>query len=67
MIEIVVNGETRQVPAGTTVTGLLAILAVAPERVAVELNRSIIKNIFWPETELGAGARVEIVHFVGGG
>ena len=67
MIEIVVNGETRQVPAGTTVTRLLAILAVAPERVAVELNRSIIKNIFWPETELSAGAQVEIVHFVGGG
>jgi len=67
MIEIVVNGETRQVPAGTTVTGLLTILAMAPERVAVELNRSIIKNIFWPETVLAAGAQVEIVHFVGGG
>ena len=39
----------------------------APERVAVELNRTIIKNIFWPETVLAAGAQVEIVHFVGGG
>lgn len=67
MIEIVVNGESRQVPAGTTVTGLLTILAVAPERVAVELDRSIIKNIFWTETVLAAGAKVEIVHFVGGG
>ena len=67
MIEIVVNGETRQVPAGTTVTVLLLILKVAPERVAVELNRSIIKNIFWSATELGAGSQVEIVHFVGGG
>ena len=67
MIEIVVNGETRQVPAGTTVTGLLTILAVPPERVAVELNRSIIKNIFWDSTELSGGAKVEIVHFVGGG
>ncbi|MBL8239470.1 MAG: sulfur carrier protein ThiS [Bryobacterales bacterium] len=67
MIEIVVNGETRQVPAGTTITGLLAILSIPPERVAVELDRAIIKNIFWPETELRPGARVEIVHFVGGG
>ena len=67
MIEIVVNGETRQVPEGTTVTGLLAILGVAPERVAVELDRAIIKNIFWSETGLKAGARVEVVHFVGGG
>jgi len=67
MIEIVVNAETRQVPTGTTVMDLLTILGVAPERVAVELDRSIIKNIFWAETVLGAGARVEIVHFVGGG
>ena len=66
MIEIVVNGEIHQVPAGTTVTGLLAMLGVAPERVAVELNRSIIKNMFWGETGLRAGARVEIVDFVGG-
>ncbi|MFN0102392.1 MAG: sulfur carrier protein ThiS [Bryobacteraceae bacterium] len=67
MIEIVVNGETRQVPSGTTITGLLAILDIPPERVAVELDRSIIKNIFWAATELHAGAKVEIVHFVGGG
>jgi len=67
MIEIVVNGETRQVPPGTTVTGLLELLGVAPERVAVELNRAIIKNNFWPETAVEPGAQVEIVHFVGGG
>lgn len=67
MIEIVVNGEARQVPQGTTITGLLAILAIPGDRVAVELDRVIIKNIFWPETSLRPGAQVEIVHFVGGG
>lgn len=67
MIEIVVNGETRQVPSGTTITGLLEILSVRPERVAVELDRSIIKTSFWPTTTLNLGARLEIVHFVGGG
>lgn len=67
MIEIVVNGETRQVPSGTTITGLLAILAIRPERVAVELDRTIIKTNFWSETSLASGAQIEIVHFVGGG
>ena len=67
MIEIVVNGDPLQVPAGTTITGLLAILGIPPDRVAVELDRAIIKNIFWPETELRPAARIEIVHFVGGG
>jgi sulfur carrier protein len=67
MIEIVVNGDPRQVPPGTTITGLLAILSIPPERVAVELDRAIIKNIFWSQTELRPGAQIEIVHFVGGG
>jgi sulfur carrier protein len=67
MTEIVVNGEPRQVPDGTTITGLLAILSIPGDRVAVELDRLIIKNIFWAETQLRPGAQVEIVHFVGGG
>ena len=67
MTEIVVNGEPRQVPDGTTITGRLAILSIPGDRVAVELDRLIIKNIFWAETQLRPGAQVEIVHFVGGG
>lgn len=67
MIEIVVNGESRQVPSGTTITGLLALLGIPSDRVAIELDRAIIKNIFWVETILAPGSRVEIVHFVGGG
>jgi thiamine biosynthesis protein ThiS len=67
MIEIVVNGDPRQVPPGTTITGLLASLGIPPERVAVELDRAIIKSAAWPETPLQPGARIEIVHFVGGG
>jgi thiamine biosynthesis protein ThiS len=45
----------------------LAILAIPGDRVAVELDRAIIKNIFWTETQLRPGSQVEIVHFVGGG
>jgi sulfur carrier protein len=67
MIEIVVNGDARQVPTGTTVRALLALLEVPPERVAVELDRLIIKKSFWETTEVREGAKVEIVHFVGGG
>lgn len=67
MIEIAVNGENRLVEPGTTITGLLALLEMPADRVAVELDRSIIKTAFWAETELRQGAQVEIVHFVGGG
>jgi len=37
------------------------------QRVAVELDRRIVKQPGWNETLLRAGAQIEIVHFVGGG
>lgn len=67
MIEIVVNGTPRKVARGTTILTLLEALAITPDRVAVELDRVIIKAPRWPETTLNDGARIEIVHFVGGG
>ncbi len=67
MIEIVVNGTPRKVAQGTTILTLLEALAIKPDRVAVELDRVIVKTPRWPETALNDGARVEIVHFVGGG
>ena len=67
MIEIVVNGDVRRVPEGQTLTGLLQELELDPERVAIEMNRKIVKQPDWSGTVLGPGNRVEIVQFVGGG
>ena len=62
-----VNGEERSVPAGMTVSALLAQLAMEPDRVAVELDRSIVRRPRWESTELRPGAVLEIVQLVGGG
>ena len=43
-VEINVNGEQRDVPIGTTITGLLKILELDARPVAVELNRQIVKR-----------------------
>jgi sulfur carrier protein len=67
MIHIVVNGETRTTCEGQTVLGLLRELELEPARVAVELDRSIVKQPNWSETVLRSGAQLEIVQFVGGG
>jgi thiamine biosynthesis protein ThiS len=67
MIDIVVNGESRTVHKGQTILGLLRELNLEPARMAVELDRRIVKQPFWNETMLPPGARVEIVQFVGGG
>ena len=67
MIEITVNGEPQTAPQGQTILGLLRQLDLDPARVAVELDRRIVKQPYWPETVLRTGAQLEIVQFVGGG
>jgi thiamine biosynthesis protein ThiS len=64
---VIVNGEGRLIPERETILGLLHALELAPDRVAVELNREIVKKAHWETTELRDGAKLEIVQFVGGG
>ena len=66
-ITIRVNGEARAVNPELTITALLAELGIRPERVAVELNRVIVKQPQWADTQIPPGAELEIVQFVGGG
>jgi sulfur carrier protein len=65
--EIVVNGETHRVPAGSTVETLLVQLAMAGKRVAVARNRAVVPRSRYGVEALGAGDRVEILEAVGGG
>jgi thiamine biosynthesis protein ThiS len=66
-IDIVVNGRGQTAPQGQTILGLLDQLQLDPARVAVELDRRIVKQPRWRETVLEPGAEIEIVQFVGGG
>jgi thiamine biosynthesis protein ThiS len=66
-VEILVNGEKRQVDAGTTVLSLLRVLSLPETRVAVERNLALVRKAEFADTVLGEGDRIEIVTFVGGG
>ncbi len=66
-LNIFVNGEARQVPSDLSVASLLEWLKLPSERVAVELNKSIVRKRDWRETPISGGAQLEIVEFVGGG
>ena len=66
-VRILVNGDAYEVPVGSNITGLLALLKIAPDRVAVELNKSIVRKRDWGTTPLTGGSQVEVVEFVGGG
>ena len=67
-VEIVVNGEPRTVPAGSTVGDLLRAHGLDPRTVVVERNRVILRDRAALGTlTLAPGDALEIVHFVGGG
>ena len=66
-IQITLNGEARSVDAGLSVDGVLSLLELPRERIAVELNRRVVRRTDWPDRILEEGDHVEIVHFVGGG
>lgn len=66
-VEIVINGNPRAVAEGSSVLELLGTLELEPERVAIELDREILKRDRWADRRLMGGERLEIVHFVGGG
>ena len=66
-LSLTLNGEPREVPAGTTVAGLLEDLSIPPRGSAVERNRQLVPRREHAATRLEAGDRVEIVTLVGGG
>jgi len=63
---IKVNGEAREVELGVTIRQLVATFNLVPEKVAIELNRRLIRADKYDQP-LKAGDEVEIVTFVGGG
>ena len=63
---ITVNGQPKEIADGTTVAQLIAQHNLAPTKVAVELNRRLIRTERY-DTPLKAGDEIELVTFVGGG
>jgi sulfur carrier protein len=63
---VTVNGESRDLPEGETVRALVARYNLKPEKVAIELNRRLLRGEKY-DTPLKNGDAVEIVTFVGGG
>ena len=66
-MKLQINGDFREFKDPLTLSALVEILGLRPDRVAVELNRSIVARERWPETDLREGDRLEMVQFVGGG
>ncbi len=65
-MQVVINGDPREVPDGLTVAALLEHLAIGG-LVAVEVDHQVVPRASREGHPLRDGACVEVVHFVGGG
>ena len=66
-MELIVNGDVKTCAESSSLDQFIGQLGMKGDRVAVELNREIVPRAQWDVTQLHAGDRLEIVHFVGGG
>ena len=66
-MKIQINGQTRDFSFPLSLAGLVELLGMKTDRVAVELNGDIVARDRWAATNLSEADRLEIVHFVGGG
>lgn len=67
VLRVYVNGESREVQGSPSLADLINQLDLPAARIAVELNRDVVRRRDWGNTMLRDEDRVEIVHFVGGG
>jgi sulfur carrier protein len=68
-LQLRVNGEAAEVPAGTTIADIVAGLTAEadPKGVAVAVDRCVIPRSEWSSTPVRAGCLVEVVTAAAGG
>lgn len=66
-MDVVINGEHKNVAPGATLLEVLRELELDPRAVVVEHNRRIVRRPVLGEVTVSAGDAIEVVHFVGGG
>jgi sulfur carrier protein len=66
-MKVLINGESRELTESLNLSELLKHFSVASERIAVELNKEVVRRKDWESIIIKDADKIEIVHFVGGG
>jgi len=66
-MRVLINGEEKQLPGSLNLNDLLDRFELPSQRVAIELNKNVVRKKDWADTPVNDGDRIEVVHFVGGG
>jgi thiamine biosynthesis protein ThiS len=66
-MKVFINGEIKEITGEVSLTELLENFSLPRERVAVELNKEVVRKNDWETIRVKDADEIEIVHFVGGG
>lgn len=66
-MQIIVNGASQEISQGFYLIQLLQQLEIAPDRIAVEINLTVIDRADYDTFSFKEGDRIEIISFIGGG
>ena len=66
-MKILLNGTSRELAPGLTLTELLDTLELAGRRVAIELNGQVVPASEHAQRTLAQDDRVELISAIGGG
>jgi thiamine biosynthesis protein ThiS len=66
-INIVLNGEKKEVEPNILLSNLLLDLNLSADKIAVEVNKNVVRKKDWQSININDADKIEIIHFVGGG
>ncbi len=66
-MRVYINGESREFSGTPSLAELINQLELPVARIAVEVNREVVRRSDWEQTVVHDEDRIEVVHFVGGG
>lgn len=66
-MQITINGENKTLSDELNLFQLLKQLDLPTERIAIELNKDVVRKKDWQDIKVSDQDKIEIIHFVGGG
>jgi thiamine biosynthesis protein ThiS len=66
-MRVFINGETKEIAKEVNLLELLREFSLPQERIAIELNKAVVRKKDWASITVKDADRIEVVHFVGGG
>jgi thiamine biosynthesis protein ThiS len=66
-MKIIINGKSKEISGEVNISELLESFSLPKERIAIELNKQVVRRKDWENIKIADADQIEVIHFVGGG